>query len=853
MKTKRWYLYLIAIVIFMVAECAFVGFQLLQYPQQVIYPDALYGAQQENLKDFSLNEDGTLTSLSNDPWIFYQFQKGTKVHQISIYYDQAEGLEESQFFFLPLYNVLDVEVKDNRTEVTLPDNQSWVHELEGIRFDLAEEEGLNFQINRIVLNGYGAVVRSLLPSAVGMLLLFLALLFEIWVWARIFDQERVQSEAAENQLRRPVGRMVLLAAELLCKAALIALLFDHMLAQPDSLRMSCWVLLSSIQALHILGAVFRWKGWNRNLLLGMSVAPVWAGAQFAGMELSGLTHFAFQNAGNCLLNLLLFCAVVWIFMLLLRNPALTYTVAGVLFGIWSAANHYFGELRGSPLQFSDMTQAGTALNVIGSYRLELGWSMTVVILLQVTIALGVYAAFGWRKAEKSWKRWLGAAAVAACAGVAFVAAIPTFGVSQSWDIAGVCREYGYPLAFCSYAKATGGEKPSGYSAQKVSQIADDYSDDSNYVALASQTDKKLPNVIAVMNETFSDLPDIYGFETDVDPLANIHSLDNAITGRVLVSVYGGGTANTEYEFLTGNSLYYLPVSSCPYIQYMSKEQESLAWYLQSIGYSVRGYHPFGSNGYHRDQNYPRLGMDLLYGLNDDLPYQDNIRSFLSDESDFKNVEWLYEHRDTSQPFFIFNVTMQNHGSYSTDTPAVEPTVIPTDESLHDSQLLEYLALIRESDMAFQQLVDYFSQVDEDTIILMFGDHQPRLETEILEELESRYQERPGYASAENMIYQASFVMWANFDLEERADVLTSPNYLRALLLDQADIPLSTYDHFLLDLQEKFPALNATSCLDGEQNWYERGEVVDPDLTDYSYLIYNNVFDKRHLNASMFYE
>ena len=95
-----------------------------------------------------------------------------------------------------------------------------------------------------------------------------------------------------------------------------------------------------------------------------------------------------------------------------------------------------------------------------------------------------------------------------------------------------------------------------------------------------------------MNETLADLPAIYGFETDTDVFPNIHSMDNAVRGKVLTSVYGGGTANTEYEFLTGNSLYFLPPGSSPYVQYMGSVQQSLAWKLKELGYQTAAYHPY---------------------------------------------------------------------------------------------------------------------------------------------------------------------------------------------------------------------------------------------------------------------
>ena len=101
-------------------------------------------------------------------------------------------------------------------------------------------------------------------------------------------------------------------------------------------------------------------------------------------------------------------------------------------------------------------------------------------------------------------------------------------------------------------------------------------------------------------------------------------------------------------------------------------------------------------------------------------------------------------------------------------------------------------------------MDYFSQVEEDTIILLFGDHQPGLGDETMSALEGQYTGDSALVETGNLKYLSSFVLWANFDIEEASDVLTSPNYLRAMLLEQAGVPLTAYEQFLLQLQQEYP-------------------------------------------------
>jgi len=385
------------------------------------------------------------------------------------------------------------------------------------------------------------------------------------------------------------------------------------------------------------------------------------------------------------------------------------------------------------------------------------------------------------------------------------------------------------------------KRPEGYTVQAAGETLATFESE-------GAEEGNTPNIIVIMDEAFADLPGLYGFETDVDALPNIHSMrENTIHGRVLVSVFGGGTANTEYEFLTGNSLHFFPIGSSPYVQYTGSRQQSLAWKLSEMGYSHIGYHPYLAISYRRTAAYPFLGLDPFYSVDDELPYEDCLRSYVSDRSDFKNVIHLYEEREYGQPFFIFNVTMQNHGGYSAEEPAVEITVKPEDESLQNPSLLEYLALIHETDAAFGELVDYFSRVEEDTIILMFGDHQPSMEADIADIMDRYLKEKNKTADSQGRYY-STFVMWANFDIEERTDVVTSSNYLRPMLLDQAGVKLNAYETFLLELSQEYPAINAYGFLDRKGEWHFREESAEGMLGQYQYLVYNNVFDKKNITA-----
>lgn len=849
---KKWICgVLMAVAALILLEAVLVGVMMRRYPKRVILPQELYGAQQENLHDFTLDEQGNLTAQSYDPWVIFELGEKTNIQQITVKLSNVTETEAICYYLLPDYEMVSVMRQEGRFSVYLPAGESQ-RDITGIRFDFTSLPGASFRVEQVVLNSYTGIVKTVLKQSLCWLALPGVLALEVWFWIRLVRRER--KTEAKGLRAWPLKLLIPAAVQILLRLTLICALWSWLMKSDggDYSRLLSWLLLIGVELTGLGAVATRYYDRRRDELYVMALIPFWALAQFAGVELLNMAYFSFQQGWYFLLNLLFCCVVAWALMILLRWGALAITLAGGVFGFWALANHYYGILRGNPLQLSDVAQAGTAANVIGNYSFAPNALVVAVVLAEAAIGVGVFATLGRCRWSWNWRRECCGLATVLVAAMTFGICSPTFGGFQAWNISSVNQNYGYLLSFCAYAKGSAAhEKPDDYSPERVENLLAETSE--NLGALSSSADgqEDLPNIIVIMNEAFADLPEIYDFETDVDPLSHIHNMDNTITGSLLVSVFGGGTSNTEYECLTGNSLYAFPVNSNPYVQYLSGRQQSIAWYLQSLGYSTAAYHPCYANGYRRNSNYPRLGLDPFYSIEDNLPSQEYVREFLSDRSDFENVIWLYEQRQKDQPFFLFNVTMQNHGGYSAITPSVEVTVEPELESLQLPQMEEYLSLIHASDQAFAELTDYFSQVEEDTIILMFGDHQPSLGDDVMSELEGLYQQREGYANADNMIYQSSFVIWANFDLEEASGVLTSPNYLRAMVLDLAGVELSGYDRFLLQLQQQYPAMNAFSCLDSDGVWHARGEEKDQTLDDYICLIYNNVFDKKHMNEDYF--
>ena len=333
--------------------------------------------------------------------------------------------------------------------------------------------------------------------------------------------------------------------------------------------------------------------------------------------------------------------------------------------------------------------------------------------------------------------------------------------------------------------------------------------------------------------------------------------ENTITGDLRVSTFGGGTCNTEFEFLTGCTLGFFPTGSVVYQQYIRQATPSLVTLLQQQGYTAYAVHPFYNYCWNRNKVYPLLGFEHFYDLSD-FPGAKMLGSYVSncvsDESDFEKLIELFEEKDPGEPLFLFNVTMQNHGGYSKLLNAPDELVHMSKGDYTSQYADNYLSLIRATDAAFEDLISYFEQVEEPTIILLFGDHAPNLPDGVYEALMGKDLDDLTLEETQQR-YTTPFVLWANYDIETgTGDAGTiSANYLSTLLLRTAGLETSAYMDFLDQLSRQIPAINLNGYLgaDGTEYSYEDDSEYLDLIEEYRSLQYNYLFDKEDRLDSLF--
>ncbi|RHI25110.1 LTA synthase family protein [Agathobacter rectalis] len=558
-------------------------------------------------------------------------------------------------------------------------------------------------------------------------------------------------------------------------------------------------------------------------------------------------------------NIILFELIAWILYFVTGRAKWALRAVFIVAMVFGLINHYVMLFRSTPFVPWDIFSIGTATSVASNY--DFAPTAGVVVVTVIFIALIMLMHFVDFRIKWKFRFRLIPTVLGILALCLFVNALQDEDFQTDnylypflFTPAYMTKVNGMAVTFAMDLKFVAVDKPDGYSRQKAKELLDSYTGTDDNTAITDKSD--YPNIIVVMDEAFSDLSVLGGFDTNTDYMPFVHSLEkgneNTITGYLNTSVCGGNTADTEFEFLTGNTMAFLPVGSIPYQQYIKSKTPSLASYLKSIGYATYAQHPYYSSGWNRDTVYPLLGFDNLSFMQD-YSNQRFVREYISDETSFDKIIETYENKPDGQPAFIFNVTMQNHGGYTDTYYGFDNTV--TADKLNNSALDQYLSLIKLTDEDLKNLIEYFSNVDEKTIVVFFGDHQPN-DTVASSVLAANGMDYNNLSNEElKLRYQVPYVIWANYDIDEATGKDTSVNYLAANVLKAAGVPTNDYQSFLLKLQEEYPIISAVrtdktadKTLDKASNKSDKAtgskkKQADSDmLNDYKLLQYYRLFD-----------
>ena len=551
--------------------------------------------------------------------------------------------------------------------------------------------------------------------------------------------------------------------------------------------------------------------------------------------LNGNMLWDIDLVGNTLMNYLINLIIQCILWALFGSIRWSMRICCMILELFGVVNFFLKQFKGSPFLPWDITSIQTAAAVADSYTYHIG----VEILFSLVMCLLVWKCSdlvktGIRSRTYRYSRGICGACMAGLVGIYYGTDIlnRTFGATP--DFFNQTRGYeakGAIAEFLVNTKYMSLSAPDGYDPDSLEQdvlnAIDHRAPGIFEQATGIQTDPvnvEKPDIIVIMNESYADLSVIGHFDTNQDYMPYVNSLigsENVIQGNCYVSTIGTGTSNTEYEFLTGNSMAFLPFGSNAYQRYIDHDTYSLISTLKNDGYTAEVMHPYYKEDWNRPAVYEDFGFDSFIAY-EDRPYWEKLRRYVSDEQNYEVLKEMHSDADPSKPYFMFNITMQNHSSYDQSDP----------DFIEDIQLQglngdfpltqQYLSLIKVSDQALEDLITYYSNAKKPTIILMFGDHQPFIEDSFYEEVMGKPITQ--LSDEENQKrYITRFIMWANYDIPEGWIDLISADYLSVLLAQCSGMELSPYMQFLNTLYGKVPVVTALGCKDANGNYFKAEE------------------------------
>ena len=454
-------------------------------------------------------------------------------------------------------------------------------------------------------------------------------------------------------------------------------------------------------------------------------------------------------------------------------------IIGAIWVILGIANGYILLKRVTPFNAQDLKIAGDGIALINNYCN----GFEVVVIAVGAVALLIWLISMWRRGGQYAGK---IHHIAALIGIIVCGVLYTFVTNIAIDkrvvstyfgnIAFAYEDYGLPYCFSASLFNTGISEPNGYTKKAMAKI--DKDGELNQTATSRSSDE-LPNIIVVQLESYFDVANVEFFTTSEDVCPNLHNLyQNYSNGYFKVPSVGAGTANTEFEVLTGMNLRYFGPGEYPYKTYSKKHPtESAATALASLGYGTHALHDNTGNFYSRANVFNNMGFDTFTSKEFMNVLQTTENGWAKDEI---LTHHIMEAMDTTkQEDFVFTVSVQGHGNYP-ETQVIENPKIKV-EGIEDEALKNkweyYVNQVYEMDQFVGDLIKAVEERNEPSVVVFYGDHLPTMGLKA-EDLKSRY------------LYNTNYVIWDNIGLQK--DDKNIPAYqLMSEVLNRLDIHSGT--------------------------------------------------------------
>lgn len=524
----------------------------------------------------------------------------------------------------------------------------------------------------------------------------------------------------------------------------------------------------------------------------------------------------------------------------------------LLCNIIALINYYEIQFHGTVLTCQDIRNISTAAGQIDNYSFRIS-GVVVLIIVSVFVTFISLVIVSFASQKKRVSVWLGVLSLS------LLIILP--GITVFSPLSSIRKDvWSWELKYYTDSFIVGTIENIKHVAHPV-QKPDGYFEEvlGNMEGIFKEAKvENYPDIIMILNETYYDMDLIGDYKPDVPYMKNYDALE-AYKGYAATPVTGGCTNASEYELLTGNSVTLLNTST-PFNDLSLENSLSIVQYLESLGYSTMAAHSEPPQNYHRKYGWETLGFDYTYFKEDfsNLEYYGD-RWFASDSSVFSNFTHFYEQMPEDQPRFAFLLTIQNHGDWDRNSPAMDEVHIGNRNGLSDydaERVNEFLTCIKQTDDCIEEMINYFSDSERDVLLFMVGDHGPsflsNIEVDTREPIDIRKKQVP-------------YFIWSNNDVDYRLDLPENHDIdlcsLTPCAMVAAGLPLSPYYLQLYEIADtaiSISGVNYTKEDGSVSSGYVLKDGILKDVyedtpesnlvRDYFYMEYNSLQGKPRMDA-----
>lgn len=527
----------------------------------------------------------------------------------------------------------------------------------------------------------------------------------------------------------------------------------------------------------------------------------------------------FEKPMIVFMNLLIPAVICFFLYATTGRSWIAYLVTALLCLSVAIGNYYLIMMRTDPLQWQDISCLREALNITGTqhYHFEITWRVVLSVLLPLGCTVCLF--FFGRFVPKKWSRLvlIVLAILALFCGYKGVLNSDIYSIHtrnydhiNTWSTTQIYCSRGVLYSFTRDALLSiGSNEPDGYSEKNAENQLKAFAD-------ADIPEDQKINIISIMRESYSDLSDLESTDGTIDWSCYdlYHALaDESYTGRLITNGFGGNTKDAERGFLTGSS----------YLVNYRKPANSYVWYLRRQGYLTEGAHPFNGWFYNRQNIDKYLGFENYEFREDTFDALVGTEKIAEDDVLFDEIWRMFDQSDASKPYFSFSVTYEGHGPYAYSYQKYPTNYILTDADDQKTpeaiSMNNYLGCIHKRDTELMVLVDRLRNSDRPVVLVLYGDHNATLGSDINNYTTAAYTHfgiDMSVNSEQGFInyYGTEYLIWANDAAKEvlRHDIrgegpMISPCYLMNVLFDVLGWDGPAYMQAMDDYRETFPVVS----------------------------------------------